>query len=258
MTRVLPFQTIDNFRDYGDYATAAGRRIAPRRLLRSAHHAKASDEDLARMAELNVATVVDLRHPQERAYQPSRRPEGFSGAVIETAVTSAQTEAPHIAFLRENDLTEESGRTYMMSAYRRIPFEPAHLDLFSRYFASLAEGEGPVLIHCAAGKDRTGILAALTHHVLGVGHDDLMEDYLLTNRVVRLEERAPEIAEMLHKHFGRRPSASAVVAFMGVAPDFLDAAFDEIAARHGSLDAYLSDLGVDQRRRDQIAERLLA
>lgn len=258
MTRILAFDAIDNFRDYGDYATAAGRRVRPGRLFRSAHHARAEAADLARLAALGIGTVVDLRRPGERRHQPSRRHEGFGAAVIESDHDDGG-EAPHITFLKSADLTEESGRAFMHEAYRRLPFEPPHLDLFSRYFRALAEGDGAVLIHCAAGKDRTGLLAALTHHLLGVSRDDMIADYLLTNSAVNLEARAPDIARQLEAMTGKRASHGAVVAFLGVAPDFLETAFTAIETRHGGLDAYLEQaLGVDAALRDRIGQRLAA
>ena len=256
--RLHAFEAIDNFRDYGDYATAAGRRLRPGRLLRSAHHARATEADLARLGDLGLAAVVDLRRPGERRGQPSRRPEGFAGEVIEGGVDDG-AEAPHIAFLKTEDLTPDSGRRFMTRTYAELPFDPSHLDLFRRYFHALGEAEGPVLIHCAAGKDRTGFLAALTHRLLGVAHDDMVEDYLLTNTAVDLEGRAPDIARQLHRMTGRTASEAAVVAFLGVEAAYLDAAFSAIDARSGSLDAYLRDaVGVDDALRDRIAARLSA
>lgn len=256
--RLHAFEAIDNFRDYGDYATAAGRRLRPGRLLRSAHHARATEADLARLGELGLAAVVDLRRPGERRGQPSRRPEGFAGEVIEGGVDDG-AEAPHIAFLKTEDLTPDSGRRFMTRTYAELPFDPSHLDLFRRYFHALGEAEGPVLIHCAAGKDRTGFLAALTHRLLGVAPDDMVEDYLLTNTAVDLEGRAPDIARQLHRMTGRTASEAAVVAFLGVEAAYLDAAFSAIDARSGSLDAYLRDaVGVDDALRDRIAARLSA
>ena len=258
MSRILPFDAIDNFRDYGDYATAAGCRVKPGLLFRSAHHARATEPDLERLGQLKLCTLVDLRRPGERRHQPSRRPATSTCAVIESDHDDGG-EAPHLEFLRTSDLTEASGRAFMHDAYRRIPHEVPHLDLFARYFRALADAEGPVLIHCAAGKDRTGLLAALTHHVLGVSRDDMIADYLLTNTAVDLERRAPQIAQQLHAMTGRTASHGAVVAFLGVEPDFLDVAFRAIEARHGSLDAYLEEaLGVDTAMRDRIVERLAA
>ncbi len=256
--RIHAFDALDNFRDYGDYATAAGRRVRPGHLFRSAHHAAATDADLDRLAALNLGTVIDLRRPIERRRQPSRRPAGFTGVVIESDLDEAG-EAPHITFLKTADLTPDSGRRFMTETYRNLPFAPAHLDLFSRYFRALAESDRPVLIHCAAGKDRTGMLAALTHHLLGVGEDDLMADYLLTNTAFDLEARAPAIAEQLKAMTGRTAAHDAVVAFMGVEADYLHAAIQAMTERYGSVDGYLDQaLGLDAALRDRIAERLSA
>ncbi|MFN3352900.1 MAG: tyrosine-protein phosphatase [Brevundimonas sp.] len=256
--RLIPFEAVDNFRDYGDYATAAGRRIRPGRLYRSAHHARATDADLERLKAMDVGVVVDLRRPSERLQQPSRRHAGFSALLIESDEDDGG-EAPHITFLKTQDLTPDSGRRFMTATYRELPFVPAHVDMFRRYFQAVADSERPVVIHCAAGKDRTGMLAAVTHHVLGVSHDDLIEDYLLTNTAVDLAARAPKIAEQLKAFTGREASHDAVVAFLGVEAAYLDAAFDEMRARCGGLDGYVDRvLGIDAAMRDRIAERLTA
>ncbi|HZV84323.1 MAG TPA: tyrosine-protein phosphatase [Brevundimonas sp.] len=256
--RIHPFDALDNFRDFGDYATVSGRRLVKGRLFRSAHQARVSDADLQRLAAFGIGTVVDLRRPSERRDQPSRRPPGFSGQVIESAHDDGG-EAPHLTFLKTADLTPESGRRFMTETYRRLPFEPAHLELFSRYFRALGDEDAPVLIHCAAGKDRTGLLAALTHLLLDVNRDDMVEDYLLTNTAVDLEGRAPGIARQLQAMTGRSVSHDAVVAFLGVEPVYLETALDEIVARFGSIEGYLRDaLGVDASVRDRIERRLAA
>jgi protein-tyrosine phosphatase len=258
--RILAFEGVENFRDYGDYAAGGGGgkgwAIGRGRLLRSGHHARATDADPARLEELEVEVLVDLRRRAERTVQPNRLPPGFRGRIIESGDTD-EGEAPHVTFLRTTDLTEESVRGFMLETYRGLAFEPRHVDLFSRYFQALAQSQGAVLIHCAAGKDRTGVLAALTHALLGVHSDDLMADYLLTNEAARLDARAPEIAEVIARTYGREPSLVAVRAFLGVEPGFLQAAFAEIQARYGSVETYLDDvLGVDSDLRDRIADRL--
>ncbi len=257
-TRVQVFEGVENFRDFGDYATAAGRRLRAGRLMRSGHHARASEADLERLRALGLGVVVDLRRAAERHEQPSRRPAGFAAEVLESSDREL-IEPPHVAFLRSTDLTAESVRGFMLDTYRAMPFDARHLELFRRYFEALARADGVVLIHCAAGKDRTGLLAALTHHAMGVGRDDLMEDYLLTNTAVRLEERAPEIARRIEEAYQRPASGPAVKAFLGVEPEYLHTALSEIEARSGSLDAYLADaLGVDTALRERIAARLAA
>ena len=255
--RIHRFEALDNFRDYGDYA-GGGRHVRVGRLYRSAHHARLTAPDIDALGKFGIETIVDLRRPGERRQQPSRRPTGFAGTVIESQHDDGR-ESPHITFLKTADLTPDSGRRFMTETYRNLPYDPAHIDMFGRYFAALGQTDGAVVIHCAAGKDRTGMLAALTHHLLEVGREDMMADYLLTNTAVDLEARAPSIARQLKAMTGRDAAHDAVVAFLGVEPAYLEAGIQAIEARSGSIDAYLTTvLGVDSALRDRISERLSA
>lgn len=256
MTRLIPLQGIENFRDFGDYAAGQGR-LKKGVLYRAAHQAQATDEDLAWLAELNLATVVDLRRPNERERDPSRRWDGFAAQVIDNDL-GVTGEDPWHTFLRGSDLTVESIQAYMVEYYRRAPFKERHLDLFTRYFQALAQGAGPVLIHCAAGKDRTGILAALTHHIAGVSDDDVIDDYLLTNDPARFERRGPKFIAVIAEATGRAPTEAAVRAAMGVEADYLAAAFEVMKAQHGSLDGYLEQaVGLDAATREAVRAHIL-
>lgn len=257
MARHIPLEGIDNFRDYGGYAVAGGGRLKRGLLYRSAGHSRATDTDLARLEELALTLVVDLRRKEERLREPSRRPPGFSGQVIE--VDGDETEEDgwraHIA---RSDLTADSFRAYLFDYYRKAPLDPRHIELFRRYFQALSQAEGPLLIHCAAGKDRTGILAALTHHVAGVHPDDITADYLLTNDPERMARRLPMVSEAIREISGRTPDEGAVMTAMGVDAAYLDAAFAAMTDVFGHVDAYVeSALGVTPATRERLAERLI-
>jgi protein-tyrosine phosphatase len=258
MTRHIRLEGVENFRDYGDYAAAAGRRLKPGQLYRSASHGRATADDLARIEALNLAVIVDLRRPGERERDPARRPAGFKGRLIQNDEGEAAGDDPWWNFVRSCDLSEGAFRGYLMNYYREAPFTARHIDLFSRYFQALAEAEGPVLIHCAAGKDRTGVLAALTHHLTGVHQDDILEDYLLTNDPERIAARAPMVSQLIAAETGRTPTDAAIRAAIGVEADYLAEAFRAIDADHGSADAYLERvLGVDSGLRSKLESRLL-
>ena len=255
--RIFSFEGVDNFRDFGGYPTAAGRAVRPGRLYRSAHHGQATDADLAAIAALNIAVIVDLRRGEERQRTPSRRHEGFAAQVIENDGNEAASD-PFVEFIRTSDASEGAFRGYMLDYYRNAPFDERHLDLFSRYFRALGEADGAVLIHCTAGKDRTGILAALTHHVAGVHRDDIFDDYLLTNKVASFERRLPAVAQMIVEVSGRTPTEAAARVAVSVEAAYLETAFSVIEARHGSIDAYLEDgLGIDAALRGQVSARLV-
>ena len=254
--RHIRLEGIDNLRDYGGYATACGRGLKPGLLYRSAQHHQATDADLQALAALQLAVIVDLRRAEERVRSPPRRHPGFEAQVIDNDLGDADQGWEDM--LRGQDPTVELFRTKSLAWYRTAAFEPRHVDLFARYFAALAEADGAVLIHCAAGKDRTGILAALTHHVAGVSRDDMLADYLLTNSLDFHEVRAPTIARMIAELSGGTPSDEAVRAAMSVEEHYLEAALAAMQARYGSVDGYLEQaLGLDARLRSAVEEKLL-
>src|SRR5690349_2586052 len=105
MTRHLDFDGIHNFRDFGGYATASGRLLKRGRLYRSANHHRASDADLARLRELGLAVIVDLRQPHERSREPSRRWSDFACRVVENDL--AEEHPDFAAQVRDADLSPE-------------------------------------------------------------------------------------------------------------------------------------------------------
>jgi protein-tyrosine phosphatase len=257
MTRRIPFEGIDNFRDFGDYA-AGQRRLKRGLLYRSAHQATATEADLARLAAMGLSTVVDLRRANEREKNPSRRWDGFSAQVIENDI--GQDAADEWAtFIVSSDLTVASFHGYMLDYYRHAPFQQRHIDLYTRYFRALAESEGAILVHCAAGKDRTGIICALTHHVAGVHEDDVQADYLLTNDPERLTARLPMIREVIREATGRVAADEALMTAMRVEAEYLAESFRVMREAHGSIDGYLEQaLRLDGDLRGRIHDRLLA
>lgn len=256
MTRHIPLQGVENFRDFGDYAAGEGR-LKRGVLFRAAHQAEATDTDLDTLAALGIVTLVDLRRPNERERSPSRRWTGFSAQVIDNDLGVTGVD-PWLEFITSTDLTVDTVHDYMDEYYRRLPFKERHIDLFRRYFLALAEGKGAALIHCAAGKDRTGVLAALTHHIAGVSDDDVIDDYLLTNDPTRFDRRGAMFMDHIQGLTGRRPDEAAMRAAMGVEARYLAAAFEVIKAQHGTLDGYLEQaVGIDADTREKVRAHIL-
>jgi len=258
MTRHITFEAIENFRDFGDYA-AGPKRLKRGLLYRSAGQSRATDADLEKMAALGLAVIIDLRRSNEREREPSRRWNGFAAEVIENDI-GQDTADEWSTFIQSSDLSVQSFRDYMMDYYRHAPFQRRHIDLYQRYFRALAATDGPILVHCAAGKDRTGIICALTHHVAGVHDDDIQTDYLLTNNHERMVARLPTMREyVVEAAGGRVPSDEALLTAMRVEAEYLAEAFRVMCEAHGSLDGYLDQvLGLDADLRARLHDRLLA
>jgi protein-tyrosine phosphatase len=131
----------------------------------------------------------------------------------------------------------------------------AHTAEYRRVFDALEScGDAGFLLHCSAGKDRTGLGAAAIQLALGVPRELVVEDYLLTNEAMDFERF---IVPRLKPHYGD-VDVEAAMALSGVRAEYIHAALDEIDSAFGSIDAYLRDgLGIDERRRAALRERYM-
>lgn len=256
--RVKSFENVRNFRDFGGYVGAGGRTIRTGVLFRSAQFGEASDADMAALETYRIKVQADLRRPDERERHGHRWP--VAGVTVLASDLGEASQAPHVRFLSEVAVDAPRAHGWMVDYYREAPFKPQHIETFSEWFAELArldEGDAAV-VNCAAGKDRTGILCALTHHALGVDRETIFEDYELTNEAANVAERLPEMARLFNQHIGKDYADDVYHPFVGVDGAFLDGALSSITERAGSLDAYLAgSLNVDDEQIAHLRDKFL-
>jgi len=256
--RLVNFERVLNFRDFGGWETAEGAKVVRGKLYRSASFHDASAADIARLDAMDLRFLVDLRRPEERAYEPSRWANDRCRVIFNEEGGPGTELPPHLVALIQGDLSPQSTRAYMISLYREIPYDPRLIRLYRDWFAALNEG-GAGVIHCAAGKDRTGLGCAFTLMALGVGDDVVFADYEFTNQAVDIERRMPRIQARMEERLGRKLESASLRPMLGVDVDYLAAAFEEIAARSGSVDRYIEEvLGVDGRAREALRAKLTA
>lgn len=260
--RVLELEGVHNFRDFGGYRVAGGGRVRRGWLWRSGQHYGASEADLARIDALGLSYVFDLRSGKEREMHPCRRPAGFS-ATVHFVDDAAHAQAPHVAAAaasaaatpRQRDAA--SARAGMLRNYSTMAFRPALIEMMRRQLLALAAGNGPSLVNCMAGKDRTGIAVAMVQAALGIHADDIMADYLLTNTAGDVEARIAAGMETIVSITGQRDEAVMRV-LMGVEEEYLAAALAAVAQRHGSVEGYLNEaLGVDDAMKAALHDALI-
>ena len=255
--RIKTLDGVVNFRDFGGYATQQGGNVVRNKLFRTASFAEASAKDIAWLDGLGVKFVVDLRRPEERSEATNLWP-----AIAPRTITNDEGYkelAPHIGVLMETDLSADSVCAYMNGAYTHYPFEPRYVALFRAFLHGLAEEGGPAIVHCAAGKDRTGVTCALTLTALGVHHDTIVEDYELTNVAVDLAKRMPEIKKRIEERIGKTVTDEAIRPMLGVDKSYLAAAFAAMKAQHRDVPAYMDAvLGVDAKMVAKLRERFVA
>ena len=254
--RVLPLSGIHNFRDYGGYDVDGGGKLRGGVLWRSAHHVDASDDDLAAVDALGIETVVDLRGDDEREVHRCRRSDNFSARVLFAGGITAGL-APHLQ-AAVGAIDVETARARMIDTYAGMPYRPALVASLRLYLSALAEYDAPSLVHCVAGKDRTGFAVALVHRLLGVHEDDLMQDYLLTNSAGKIEERIKQGASHIRAHYGADMDEDAIRALMSVNPAFLDAALTTVRRDHGDVATYAEAvLNLTPEMREAMVDKLV-
>ena len=255
--RVIPTTGIHNFRDYGGYPVIGGGHLVRGTLYRSGEHTHATDRDLALVNQLGLSAIFDLRGTAERQKAPCRRPEGFSAPVYFADGETTLAAAPHLD-AAVNAFDADTARRNMCERYASVPFRPLLVDVYRQYFRFLAQSSGPTLIYCTAGKDRTGVLVALFHNALGIHRTDIFNDYMLTNTAGDAQARVGALKADLQRRFGAELSDEAVRVVTSVEPLFLEAAFEAIIARHGSVESYLEDvLSVTPAVRHALAARFV-
>jgi protein tyrosine/serine phosphatase len=254
--RILSTRQIHNLRDYGCYGVRGGGHLRRGRLFRSGQHSEASEADLAVVGGLDLAAIVDLRSADERAARPTRSSPG-SRAIIVTSTAYRHARAPHDAAMEETE-TAEAMRQKHVDYYIDSPFKNGQIDCLRLYFDTLLTVDGASLVHCAAGKDRTGIAVALFHSVMGVAQEEILADYLLTNQAGDINDRAASYAYSIQQHLGEGLSDDLLRIGLSVEADYLAAMFRTLDERCNGVEGYVSAiLGLSSSDLDRLRAKYI-
>jgi protein-tyrosine phosphatase len=240
--RHLNLAGASNFRDLGGYPGTDGRTVRWRQIFRSNHLGHLTEADIEAVRRLGLKSAFDFRGTEERV--------AAMCGLAEIAVHSFPIEPTVVAALRARlvragALSPADALDVMRDSYRN--YVRHSTPSFRALFAHLLEDRAPLVIHCTAGKDRTGFACALILHALGVPDEVIAEDYLLTNRFYRRDAAASsDLPDEVRQVLGT------------VEASFLAAAFDAIGAEYGDLESYFSaGLGVGSDERAELAGRYL-
>ena len=248
--------TAPNFRDFGGQATRDGRRVRTGLLYRSEAIIEPADPDAALLASIGMALVCDLRGSSERNHLPNAWWTAAETECIELDILGRLRGKTRLWETLRADPSASAARAMMLGIYRELPHAAApHL---SRIFARLADGDLPVLIHCTAGKDRTGFVCAMILSALGVETDAIMADYLATNDRISNRVRAAT-ARFAGENLCRDVPGHALDTLVSVAPEYLAASLEAIDESFGSAGSYLEhEVGLDPVRLRALHDRLVA
>nr|WP_275588919.1 tyrosine-protein phosphatase [Croceicoccus hydrothermalis] len=251
--RRVPLEGARNFRDFGGYVGAGGRRVRRGMLYRANRLSKLTPGDIAMLDTLGIKAVFDLRARREREADVTL----WTSQGVETHHFRPGHKRRLIDMAMDYPASREGAAALMHDFYAELPFTMAHV--FGEILSRIADGAVPCVIHCSAGKDRTGMAAALILAALGVSRDDIVADYTLTalaRQDVSDQARAVQ-GDGSRSAFYERFGADAVSVMMDAHPDYIGAAFDAITERHGSVAGYLDHLAIDENMRDRLRAALL-
>jgi protein-tyrosine phosphatase len=242
-TRVLGLTGAPNFRDLGGYETSDGRHVRWGLVFRSDALSALTPDDEMKIDRLHIAAEIDLRTQQERAAEPDRWLDKPADIYESPRPSLAPIVGPMMAKVRD----AATAHQWMKAFYARIPddYRPEYAAIFHR----LAAGREPLLIHCTAGKDRTGVASAILLSALGVPRETVVKDYLLTEALL---PRPRAMAAL-----GGLPE-QAKIELWRTDDAYVLAALQSIDTEYGSVPAYLKNsLGLSEAEISQLRSRLI-
>lgn len=258
---LIPLEGGRNFRDLGGYQTMDGRTIKSGKLFRSGvlHHMTAAD--YSKVAEFGIKTVVDFRANDERESEPTHWGAGDVNVMTWDYSMNFGQDENILAEFANPELDAAGAEALMAQMYRGMAEEQK--PHYAGMFATLSSSDDPLLFHCTAGKDRTGIAAALLLTALGVDRETVIQDYVLSeviNDLPEYQNTAPALTEDVNSTYAflaMMPPA-ALDALMGTRRIYIESAFDEMTKQYGSVDAYIrNELSMDDDRVAQLKAHFL-
>lgn len=245
-----------NFRDFGGEWTSSGRRVRTDRLYRCGHLADLTDAEIEHIVGLDFAVIVDLRYAGEREAEPSPWPPHLLDRVL-AHEGERDGDAPHVALMRQGVLTAEAVQGLYRLFYADIPFNRLYQPLFAETFRRIAATDGRSLIHCTAGKDRTGVQAALILHCLGVPREAIFADFMRSSKAPGLLAMKDSMKVRVKARYGQEMPDQAIDALIDVRREYIEIALATIEDRCGAIEAYLAESGVGEDTLAALRARLL-
>jgi protein-tyrosine phosphatase len=256
-TYPIALQRAPNFRDIGGYRTTNGRHVRRGKVFRSSDLSNLTPADATKVDSLHIAAVIDLRTKDERTQLPSvwlRRPTDS----YQSPKTSL---APTMRLILAQAATADGARRGMIEFYRQMP--DAYRMEYAAMFERIAAGDLPILVHCTAGKDRTGVAIALLLTSVGVPRQTVIHDYQRTEDLLP----APKTGTAQSAAAGGVARAQAALAQLPddsrralwrADPEYVQAALDSINREYGSIDGYLErGLGLTRAQIGQVRKAVV-
>ena len=246
-----------NTRDLGGIRAAGGRTVAKQKLIRSGELSRVTDDDIAKLTHIRLKTIVDLRSPAETSLKMDIIPDGVRYvhcpvvSDLVPGITRESIEDPYDGLKRTDYARDlrEGGMAKMRSLYPLLVENSNAVKQYRRFFDCVLEndGDGAILFHCAMGKDRAGVAAALLLYALGASMKDIMADYMYTG--ICCAEKIRRDTDACRSLTGDESLLESVYWLNTTHESYLEAMFESCIRQCGSVDRYLAEkLGITQNK----------
>lgn len=218
-----------NFRDIGGYPTKDGKTVKWGKIYRGAELANLTLTDIVELEKRKVHNILDFRGPSEVEAAPDKLPKN---AILISLPAGSETVGDKMQMLKMMTSSKNADSLLLPFYANTEPFEKRYKPMFQALLNS--NSDSALLFHCSAGKDRTGIAAALILTVLGVDEKKVMEDYLASDYYRQSDNL--RMKKMLVNMY--KMDENVVDGIMGTRPQYLQATFNAIITQYGSMDSF--------------------
>ena len=243
----LTFEGIHNFRDMGGLITTDGRVVKKGMLYRCGELGFLTSKDKELLKELGVQSIIDYRDEDELEKSPSPFIEGVDNIRISAKKSDSVLKSASVEELMKTDFVNEFRKDLFSQFYAELPLDnPAYKELINR----LKHKQVPLIHHCTAGKDRTGVGAAIIYLLLGVSEQDIIKEYLLTN--ASMEKNPPKWLEKVKAVLGDNHEIQALAFCQEI---WMEAALKKIKDVYPSYEEYFyHEFGITAEERKEIQD----
>jgi protein-tyrosine phosphatase len=253
-TRLVPLEGGINFRDIGGYVNEQGRTVKWRKIMRCGHLADLTDADLNHLEMIGVSQIHDFRREEEQNQNPSRQ---VRAEFVDDYQISIGDISRFWEFLFDGQLSAESSHQLVVNSYRNCI--RTVIPAFSRFMRHIVDNAaGGSVFHCSAGKDRTGMAAALILSALDVPRETIVADYMLTIEHYNSDKLIAIVEGHLRDAKVEDWDRSWLIPYCSVHEDNIVAFLEAIDAEYGDVKSYLvNGLGLSQADLQQMQESFL-
>lgn len=241
---------VTNFRTIGNIKNIEGRILKESKFYRSAHLHQLKNKSIKEFQKLGIKEIIDLRNSKEISQKPDVIPQNIDYK-------------NYSAFEDEGDQLDQAKKLVLKGKVKGSDADQRMLDFYKTYSTEnpeiikkiiheILDSESPVLYHCTAGKDRTGIITALILTILKFDRETIENDYLLSNNYRKqLVQKRLRLANNLHFLYPKM-DLNVIEKLSWVEKDYLHASFSEIDKKYGSIDIYIHQvLGITENKRNE-------